>query len=277
MAKKPKTYHSSTSDCRKKLAVFLFVLPFSLCDLYAQNNLKGKVESLSSDVEGVHVINKTTNTATITNSQGFFSIPAASGDTLLFSAVQFREKEIVISGAHTDQFPLIVELEEQVTELDEVILKNLTGNLTSDLRNARTDSVNAMSLGLPNAHIIPRTKSERKLYAATDLDFDPLRSISIKIDPLINILSGRTKKLKNRLYLENKTTQLEKIHTRYGEEFFISSGIVPEKIYDFLYFCSVQPEYDRIIKANDRMALSRFLKVQAVRYKEVNDPSATKD
>ncbi|UGU15971.1 carboxypeptidase-like regulatory domain-containing protein [Sinomicrobium kalidii] len=272
-----KTHHKKNPDSRKKLAIFFFLLPLPLCSLYAQIQVTGIVKSKDPDREGIHVINKTSNTATITDNKGHFSIPATPGDTLLFSAVQFRDREIVIAEANLNGSALIVDLEEQVTELDEVILKNLTGNLDSDLRDAKTDTVNAMSLGLPNTHVIPRTQAERKLYTSTDksivIDKTSISpNIGLKTDFIINGITGRTKKLKNRLKQERKKAKLEKVRKSFGDRFFLSAGIAREKIYDFLYFCSVQQEYNRIIKTDDQAALLQFLKVQATRYTAINNP-----
>ena len=57
----------------------------------------------------------------------------------LFSGVQFKSKELIVSQAVFDSEYVTVYLETFVNELDEVILKphNLSGNLSSDLSNAK--------------------------------------------------------------------------------------------------------------------------------------------
>ncbi len=250
----------------------LLLLPFSLYGIHAQNRLKGKVESSFSDVTGVHVINKTQESATITDAYGYFDIPAQEGDTLLFSAVQFRKEEIIVTAGILQTPSFVIHLTEQVTELDEVVLKNLTGNLDTDLRRIRTDSVTAIHMGLPNATKRLPTQTERRLNeATTGGGFIPL-------NPIINAISGRTRMLKDRLQKERETAKLEKIRVSFNKDFFISLGIPEEKIYDFLYFCSVQAGYNQILGADNNMLLQQFLQKQAEAYIKLNtSPLISKD
>ncbi|MGS2741759.1 hypothetical protein [Sinomicrobium sp. M5D2P17] len=261
------------SEIKKVTILFLFFIPLSINLSISQTIvLKGKIKSESQDTEGIHVINKTRGKATITDGKGYFSIPVNSGDTLAFSAVQFWKKMVVVDKQVLSASFLIVEPEEKVAELDEVIVKNMSGNLVTDLKRTKTDSINAMTLNLPNAHVIPRTQTERKLYTATDWNF---HGLAFSIDPIINAFSGRTKMLKDRQRKEQETAKLEGIHNGFDNDFFISLGIPEEKIYDFLYFCSVQIGYHQIPDLNNKMFLQQFLQKHAKTYVKINTPSPT--
>ncbi|MGS2761193.1 carboxypeptidase-like regulatory domain-containing protein [Sinomicrobium sp. M5D2P9] len=247
----------------------LLLLPFSLYGVHAQSRLKGKVESTFSDITGVHVINKTRESATITDAHGYFDIPAQEGDSILFSAVQYRKEEIIVTAEILATPSFVIHLTEQVTELDEVVLKNLTGNLATDLRRIKTDSVTAIHMGLPNATRRLPTQTERRLNeATTGGGFIPL-------NPILNAISGRTRMLKDRLQKEKETAKVEKVRSSFDNDFFVSLGIPEEKIYDFLYFCAVQPRYNQILDLNNKMFLQQFLKKQAETYVEINTPSPT--
>lgn len=233
---------------------------FSIYGVQAQSTFKGQVENAFSDVTGVHVINRSQGRATITDARGYFELPAQQGDTVVFSAVQFKKEEMVIGAAMLDSPELLIHLTEKVTELDEVVLKNLTGNLTTDLRRIKTDSVTAIHMGLPNATRRLPTQTERRLNeATTGGGFIPL-------NPIINAISGRTKMLKDRLRKEKATARLEKIRNAFDDDFFNSIGISTENIYNFLYFCSVQPGYDAILAADNMMSLQEFLEKCAGTY-----------
>lgn len=80
--------------------VYLFLV-FTAMNVFAQvpyiTQLKGKVTTDFSVLEGVYVINKTTEKVSVTNQDGSFIIRASIGDTLLFSAMQFRETKILLT------------------------------------------------------------------------------------------------------------------------------------------------------------------------------------
>ena len=140
----------------------LLIFPFVI---FGQKSISGKVMN-SGEIESIHVFNKTYNKYTITDQQGMFKIPIRINDTLVFSAIQFKLKEVVISNVIFNSMQLSVLLKEQVNELDAVYIKpNLSGDLLEDSRNIKTkDVLTAKTLNLPNAHVIPPTQAERKLY-----------------------------------------------------------------------------------------------------------------
>ncbi|MGS2741758.1 carboxypeptidase-like regulatory domain-containing protein [Sinomicrobium sp. M5D2P17] len=248
----------------------LLLLPFSLYGVHAQSRLKGKVESTFSDVTGVHVINKTRESATITDAYGYFDIPTQEGDTILFSAVQYRKEEIVVTSEILAAPSFIIHLTEQVTELDEVVLKNLTGNLITDLRRIKTDSVTAIHMGLPNATKRLPTQTERRLNeATTGGGFIPL-------NPIINAISGRTRMLKKRLQLESETQKIEEIRNLLQDRIFIEFGIPEDKIYDFLHYCQGQGNYHHIKNNPDLIVLTDSLKRMARQYLLENRQSPIK-
>ena len=157
--------------------------------------LEGRVYSEDGDVAATHVLNMTTQRATITDINGFFSIPVTLNDTLVFSAVQYKRKEIVVTSGMLESKLLLIPLEEFLTELDEVVVTpyNLTGDIVKDLGSLDIEPVVTTStLDLPNAYVKPITKAERELYAATANPY-------MSFDPLINAITGRTKMLKNRV------------------------------------------------------------------------------
>ena len=109
---------------------------------FSQNNNDKFIEGIvyndnSYSIEGVHVLNITSNEATITNSEGNFKILVKLNDELIFSAIQFKRKKITMNQDIFDSLSITVYLEEFVNELDEVILNSsgLSGSLMNDLQN----------------------------------------------------------------------------------------------------------------------------------------------
>lgn len=102
---------------------------------YFSEKLEGRVYSDDGDVAATHVLNTTTERATITDSNGFFAIPARLNDTLVFSAVQYKRKEIVVTLNLLESKFVLIPLEYALTELDEVVVTpyNLSGDIMRDL------------------------------------------------------------------------------------------------------------------------------------------------
>ncbi len=235
---------------------------------YFSKKLEGRVYSDDGDVAATHVLNTTTQRATITDSNGFFSIPVRLNDTLVFSAVQYRRKEIVITLNLLESKFLRIPLEEALTELDEVVVTpyNLSGDIMRDLSNLDIQPiVTASTLGLPNAYVKPISKAERELYAATA---NPLMSL----DPLINTISGRKKMLKKRVERNKIYARTERIREFYGDSLYTSELKIPEeKIDDFLYFCEVDSAFQSLVDTHDRLAIWEFMRKKSLAYSEVNE------
>ncbi|WP_443946752.1 SusC/RagA family TonB-linked outer membrane protein [Pedobacter sp. AW1-32] len=84
--------------------------------------IKGHVaDNQKLGIPGVSVLIKASNTGTITNQNGDFSIKADNGDVLLFSSIGYAVKEVVV----TDADNYAVELTENANALSEVVVTAL--------------------------------------------------------------------------------------------------------------------------------------------------------
>lgn len=166
----------------KQLYCFLVLTAFTEVSTAQEKvvQLKGIVVAQAEEVVGVYVLNKTTSKGTITTKSGSFSIPVRLQDTIEFSAVQFKNRQVVITQKILDSKNYLVDLSETLEELDEVVLDQRT-------------FITAKSLGLPNADVKVLPLSERELFSANN------GNNYMSLDPLINFLSGRTKMLKDRI------------------------------------------------------------------------------
>lgn len=231
--------------------------------------LRGRVVSGDKGIPDVHVMNTSSNRATITDSQGNFVISGRLYDTILFSAVQFKKKVLVISEKMLQSSQLIVPLEEFVNELDEVILRpyDLSGDLTRDMGQIKTGQiVTASTLGLPNAYVEPISMAERKLHEATT------GSVGIPLNPILNGISGRTKYLKKVLANERKYARTGRVRNFYADSLFVKELRIPAaKIDDFMYYCEVDISFDEVVDTHDRLRIWEYLKRKSFVYRENND------
>jgi hypothetical protein len=224
--------------------------------------LKGKVIADMSDLEGIYVINLKTEKAAITEKDGYFSIDAVSGDTLLFSAMQFKGVRVVLTQKTFENELLFVKMEPIMNQLKEVIVRR------------GFDNINAVSLG-----IIPKgqksyTVAERKLYTATDLNasasLSGMAGGSISADPLLNFLSGRTRMLKKQLEVEKKEFYLKQLENLFDIDHFVNKLKIPsEYVKGFEYFAVENIKFTRILDTKNKTTIEFLLGELATKYNEI--------
>lgn len=253
---------------RGNLLLFLFFFSvFSWAQTGEYTKLEGRVYSDDGDVAATHVLNLTSNRASITDENGYFSIPVRLLDTLEFSAIQYKKKIIAVTMAIYESKLISVGLEEALTELDEVTVTpyNLSGNLLRDLPTLDLDPVvTASTLGLPNAYVKIPTKAERELQAATA---NPIMSM----DALLNGISGRTKMLKNRVERNNLYSRTERVRDFYADSVYVKQLLIPlDKIDDFLYYCEVDPRFQEVVDTHSELDIWEYLRKKSLLYREYN-------
>ncbi len=255
---------------RSKILLLWFVLmgtTLSAQTLFTKQ-IEGRVYSESGDVAATHVLNITYDKASITDLNGFFSITANLNDTLVFSAIQFKKKTMVVTQNVLESKFLYVPLEDALNELDEVIVMpyNLTGDMTLDLDRMEIEPVvTASTLGLPNAYVKMPTRAERELFAATANPF-------MSFDPLINAITGRTKMLKERIARNKKYQRTQRVRAFYADSLYSTEFKIPEnKIDDFMYFCEVDAAFQTLVDSHDRFKIWEYMRKKSLVYRKNND------
>ena len=242
--------------------VYLF-LAFAAMQVVAQENprilLKGRLTADFSVLEGVYVINKKTEKASITDQEGHFKVQAVVGDTLFFSATQFRELKMVLTAKDFEQEMILVKMKPVVNQLDEVIVRN---------------GINAVSMG-----IIPKgqrvyTPAERRLNTANNLNasanMGTMMGGSVSADPLLNWISGRTKMLKKEVAVEKKESYLRQLENMFSDDYFISKLKIPsEYVKGFEYYIVDNEQFVRNLKSKNNAMIAFLLAELAVKYKEI--------
>ncbi|NKI30323.1 hypothetical protein HCU67_00085 [Muricauda sp. DJ-13] len=236
--------------------------------------LKGKVIAPGEDVTGVTIQNVSTKKATITDFEGNFSIEVRELDTLVFSAVQLKRKILPVTEPIFNSSFVRVPMQAFVNELREVVVLpyNLSGDLNTDAKAMNVAPVTAESLGLPNAHAKIPTQSERKLMQASYGKFNLGMLLSPPLDPLINMITGRTKMLKNRVAVDKKYAKTNAVEASIVDSLFLSELKIPKrKIADFMYFCEVDDEFQQLVSRKDQLLLWEYLLRRSKLYRENNE------
>lgn len=255
-----------------RVLLFLLLVSSSLPILGQSIEILGRVES-KTNIENIHVINKTAQVFTITDNNGSFTITAKLNDTIRFSSIQHKIKDIVVSTEIIINQAVFVKLDEQINELDEVIVgKVLTGDLLSDIKNTEGKApINFYDVGIPGYTGKPATQSERKLSEASS--FNPKAGGSlggaggaISFTPLINAITGRTKMLKNRVKIEVKESLMRSIKARLSKDFFASNPIEETAKMDFFYFCADDENFIKHCKNQHDFKILIFLRMKYKQY-----------
>ncbi len=260
---------------KTKLTFSLVALFFSLLLQAQRQEIKGKLIA-DDDVEGIHILNKTASKYTVSNEKGEFSIEAKATDTLFISSLIYNNKEIIISKEHEDSNSIEIKLDEKVSELDKVIVgKILTGSLQSDLENsdAKTE-INFYDLGIPGNTKLPLTQNEKKLHDADGGSWGHLGlGFGVNFHKLLNKISGRTKKLKGIVELDDRDKCINRLRIDY-ESIIFENDTLPKNLRDEYFLFSQEDEnFLNLCKKDNDIELLEFLQQKLKAYRENLDSS----
>ena len=260
---------------KTKLIFSLVTLLFSFLLQAQRHEIKGKLIA-DDDVEGIHILNKTASKYTVSNEKGEFSIEAKATDTLFISSLVYENKEIIISKEHEDSNSIEIKLDEKVSELDKVIVgKILTGSLQSDLENsdAKTE-INFYDLGIPGNTKLPLTQNEKKLHDADGGSWGHLGlGFGVNFHKLLNKISGRTKKLKDIVELDDRDKCINRLRIDY-ESIIFENDTLPKNLRDEYFLFSQEDEnFLNLCKKDNDIEMLEFLQQKLKAYRENLDSS----
>ncbi|MDT0642426.1 hypothetical protein RM553_06230 [Zunongwangia sp. F363] len=240
---------------------FLFLFPVLM---YGQESilLEGKILNDSLDGSFINIINKNTGTGTINSASGNFSIRVRKGDTLEFSAIQYKKLEVVITALTFEAAYLEVELLPGLTELDEVKISNisLTGNLAGDIGDIEVNEV--PNYGLKRRNVRERTLSERKMtvYGGSPVDL------------LLGHLNGEIKMLKKLRENEKLYALVEKARDIAPASYYLEELNLKESmIMNYLYYCAETYSLKPYLEEGMELEFMQFLKKHASEFLDLQD------
>ena len=255
---------------RLKISLFNIILLLVSQTICAQlQNLSGKIIA-EGDVEGIHVLNKTSVKYTVSNASGNFNILAKVNDTLVLSALKYQLKEVVVTQDKLNQKSIQFYLTEKVNELDEVVVgKILTGNIGNDISNVELkNDPNFYDLGIPGYTGKPKTINERKLADADGGSWGYIGiGAGVNLHKLLNAISGRTKKLKQRVELDEKEKCRKRMKDFYGKSILENEEFTVGQQAEYFYFCMDDPSFKTICQNNDPSIVVPFLERKLKIYK----------
>ena len=214
--------------------------------------VKGKVNAYVVNLEGVTVIDARTEHLALTDENGDFVIQAKVGDTLVFSGLQFKRKEIVLGQEDFEDKTLNVHLVAVAHQLNEVVIRNY-------------NSINAESLGIIPLNQKKYTPAERKYATAASYKMNPQG-----LDPILNLISGRTAMLKKEIEVEKKETYMAMLEKMFDQEHFVKTLQLPlEYVKGFEFYAVDNKQFTKILDTKNKTTIAFLLGELAEKYKGI--------
>lgn len=242
------------------LILFLLTAQISFGQTSVAKEILGQVLEQSSSVEGVNIINNTTQVTTVTDENGMFSIVAKEGDVLVFSSVNLESLKRSVTAEDLNYDILLIKMTAKGIELKEVIVNQNSG-------------ITAEKLGIVSLGQKTYTPAQRKL--ATAGDFKPVSLLgllggSMPLDPVINKISGRTKKLKELVEIEKKEMNIEKLGLLFEDVYFTDYLKIPsDYIRGFKFYVVENHDITAFLTEENKSKFTPLLAELALKYNEI--------
>ncbi|WBU90001.1 hypothetical protein [Cellulophaga omnivescoria] len=240
------------------LALFLLLTTVSL---FAQENdrtlLRGTVIYRDINVPNLDVINVTAEDATETDEDGDFAIDVKIGDQLVFTSFNYQIKIVFITKDILKKNRLVVDVNEKVTELDEVVVSPEDQEKFVELKNEEFKEVE---------YEIDRTTTVTNI-AQSQIERGMENGINF-----VNIFKALTKSKKkkdpNAKVPEIKLSRV--LRQVYEDDFFVKDlGIPQDKIDNFLQYCDDKIPSQTLLKKSNEFQLIDFLVTHSKEYKKL--------
>jgi hypothetical protein len=209
--------------------------------------IRGKITSDSVAVDRINIVNVSTEKATVSDVNGFFTIPVKEGDILVFTAVNLETLRRKINKQDVLGTVITVIMIPKSIVLKEVLVNE--------------SSVTAESLGIIPYGQKKYTPAERKLYTATS---------GGGIDGLLNTISGRKAMLKKEIIIEKKEQLLARIDVLFEDKYYTETLKIPsDYIRGFQYYCVDDVSFANALRAKNKTLVMYLIGSLAVNYNEI--------
>lgn len=214
--------------------IFIGLCFITLITRAQDGHFKGRISHGEDPLEAAHILNLTRQLQTISNAEGSFEIEASTGDTLIISHLGYQQMSFKITEEQLSGERILIHMIPDGIPLEEVTVET----------NRALDPV---ALGLINKRPKQLSTNERKLEEAGDFKAVQLLGIiggGVPIIPMINKITGRTKRLKERVAVENENKLKDYLQYHYAAFCKKSLHLEGPAIDRFLYYAVVNGQWD---------------------------------
>ena len=239
-----------------RVLLTLFIL-FSFDLSFSQNDyrtwIRGKVLYKNVNVTSANVVNNTSQMATTTNDEGEFEIEVKLNDKLIFSSVQYQIRELRITKEILQKNRIVSDVNEKVTELDQVVVTPENQEKFLDLKEEefkRFDYTFDKSTRVTNV-----INEQGKLK-------DGLNFVN-----LYRLISNSLKNDSNEKEKSFKYNPSDLLRELYDDLFFTQNLMIPnDKINEFLLYCDDNFPDRILLQKDNEFELIDFLVKQSKKF-----------
>lgn len=243
--------------------VLLILVSFLSLAVWSQDDgrviLRGKVLYRDVNVPNENVINTTSEMATITNNNGEYAIRVKVGDELVFSALNYQIEIVKITEEILRNNRLVIEVNEKITELDEVVI---------------TPEQQERFLAMKNK--VLKEEFEYEIDRSAEVENIALSQSERGMQDGLNfvgIYKALAKAFKNNKTEERAPLKVSDVMRQvYDDEFFVVDLQLPQdKIDAFLFYCDTKMPAQSLLKKENEFELIEFLVTQSVKFRQELD------
>lgn len=209
--------------------------------------IRGKITADSVAVDRITIVNVSTEKATVSDVNGFFTILVKEGDVLVFTAVNLEGLRRKINKQDMLQEVISIFMIPKSIVLKEVVVNE--------------SAISAESLGIIPYGQKKYSAAERKLYTATS---------GGGIDGLLNTISGRKAMLKKEIKIEKKEQLLARIDVLFEDKYYTETLRIPEDyIKGFQYYCVDDAAFANALRDKNKTLVMYLIVKLAEDYNEI--------
>ena len=222
-----------------KFYVIISFIFFQVTLAQTEKLVSGKIICSNNVVSNIAITNLVSEKSTISDGNGNFSILAKAEDMLVFSSVNYEYKRLFLEQEDINKNNIIINLVKKIEQLDEVFV-------------AKPSKINPFDEGIYDKGVKTYTPAERRLNEAR----------AGIVEPLINLISGKTKSLKKQLEIERNEKMLAKVAYLYQDDYYVQKlKIKLDLIKAFQYFVIEDKKLASCLKSKNK-SLIKFRMVE---------------
>jgi len=267
---------------KKMLPLFLFCISFiAFAQDIKRENVNGKIIVEGNDIEGITIYNSSSETGTVSDKNGEFTLAVALNDLIEFRALEYQNFDVQINEAILASKNLDIFLIEVINKLDEVIItrKGLTGNINTDINKVKTFSpkLDVIYFGINNNALYEMGEEKSPVANAGNFTKNQTMVNGLNVVNIVDLLLIPLfrSEVKNKKAAGIPEVPVESIKYYLGSNFLIENFDIPEhRVEEFIRYVEDETfNFDLLNYGNE----IEFLEILSVKSKVFLNTSIKKD
>ena len=253
-----------------KSYLFIFLLGIvQISVAQGKQEIAGKIQADSIEAP-IHIINLTQEKGTVSDKAGSFRLEVNKNDLILISSVQFQRKEVKITSKILNEKILKIDLLPALTELEQVRVHNLSGDLEEDIVDIKVIDMPVFSIAPPPMNYIPERGTPNSAFESTQVGRTMKNGLNFK--SIGGLITGNKNfgNIGGKKKVNPKASQIEfvkNVRSKFDDYFFDNHlKIDTEHIYNFLVYVFEKGIQESLLKDQNALQLAVYLENESKTY-----------